>query len=411
MGGDRLELPVVVDVPLDHHRVALGVGAVEGRETALGVEDVGQRRAGLGQEEGAEQVGFETREALGLGVVLGPVVGELDRDVLGGQPVEGDAEGGGVLVRDVPPGEQVGAVAVVLQRGEGQLAAQPALDEGPGDAELDVLIAVVAAGERDAALGRVGQRLADVLDGAADRVLAVQRALRAAQHLDPLDVEHVQQRALRAGDVDVVQVEADARIDAPERVGLADAAHEGGEGRRLVAAGVDRQVRHAGLDLGDVRGGLILEDLAPDHGHRHRHLLHVLLPLAGGDGDDLADRRRPGGLLGLLLGLGGLLLGLLGFLLRLLRHQGRGGDDQDPCEDQPESLQQRRAPGRPEFADSSHHDSSSPAEPESGPAGLLRLVASGLGNRPYRSRRMNSATAFSGLMPKWVGAPKHFSTV
>ena len=108
-------------------------------------------------------------------------------------------------------------------------------------------------GEYDIDAGRlVRQRAADVFDGAADGVLAVERALRSAQHFDARDVVDVEQRALRPGDVDVVDVEADAGIDAPQRIGLADAAHERGERRRLVASLIDRQVRHLRLQLGDV---------------------------------------------------------------------------------------------------------------------------------------------------------------
>src|SRR5690606_3685470 len=51
----------------------------------------------------------------------------------------------------------------------------------------------------------------DVAHGAADRVAAVQRALRAAQHFDALNVENVEHRRLRTGNVDVVDIEANAR--------------------------------------------------------------------------------------------------------------------------------------------------------------------------------------------------------
>src|SRR6185436_7999216 len=77
----------------------------------------------------------------------------------------------------------------------------------------------LAGRERDRSRRLVRERAADVLDGAADGVLSVERSLRSAQDLDALHVVHVEQRALRTGDVDVVDVETDARIDAPERVG------------------------------------------------------------------------------------------------------------------------------------------------------------------------------------------------
>ncbi len=133
--------------------------------------------------------------------------------------------------------------------------------------------------------GFVGERLADVFDGAADGVLAVERALRAAQHFDAADVDQVEQGALGPRVIDVVEVEADAGIDAPQRVGLADAAQEDGEGGRLAAAGVDREIGHRGLDVGKVGRGLVFERFGGDHGDRHRHFLNVFLAAAGGDGD------------------------------------------------------------------------------------------------------------------------------
>ncbi len=301
MGGDRLELPVVVDVPDDRQGIALGIGAVGGLEAALGVEVV-QHRAGDSVQHGAEHVVLKPGDALGLGVVLGPVEAEADRHVLGRQPVESQTPGQRVLVGDVAPGEEIGAVAVALERRHRELAAELALDQRPADSGPDFLGRVRAAGDGDPPVELVGGPAADVLDGAADRVLAVERALRSAQHLDALDVEDVEQRALRPGDVDVVEIEADAGVDAPQRIGLADAAHEGGQRRRLVAPGIDREVRHAGLDLRDIGGGDVLQLFTLDHGDRHRHLLDVLLALPGGDRDDVA----------LLQELGLLVLGHLG---------------------------------------------------------------------------------------------------
>src|SRR3546814_1786820 len=52
-----------------------------------------------------------------------------------------------------------------------------------------------------------------VFDRAADRVAAVERALRPAQHLDPLDVVYVEHRGLRAVQINVVEIDADARSE------------------------------------------------------------------------------------------------------------------------------------------------------------------------------------------------------
>ena len=66
-----------------------------------------------------------------------------------------------------------------------------------------------------------------IFDRAADRVAAVKRALRTAQHLDALDVVDVEHRRLRAVEVDVVEIEADALLETRDRVLLANAADEG----------------------------------------------------------------------------------------------------------------------------------------------------------------------------------------
>ena len=112
-------------------------------------------------------------------------------------------------------------------------------------------------------LPRAGRKPAgDVFDRAADRVAAVQRSLRAAQHFDPFDVVDVEHRALRAVEVDVVEIEADALLEAGDRILLADAADEGGQRRVGAARGFERDVRRGVADVGDVERALALELLA-----------------------------------------------------------------------------------------------------------------------------------------------------
>ncbi len=147
-----------------------------------------------------------------------------------------------------------------------------------------------AVAEAETPFRNVRQGPCHVLDGAADGVLAVQGALGSAQHLDPLHVVDVEQRALGAGDVDVVDVQPDAGVHAPQRVRLADAADEGRQRRRLVAALVDRQVGDVALELGDGRRRHVFELVAHDHRDRDRHVLDVLLDLSRGDGDLTGER-------------------------------------------------------------------------------------------------------------------------
>ena len=162
-----------------------GIGAVDRREAALGIPAVVVRRAGRAEEERAESVRRQALVALGLGVVAGDVEAEGRLDVLGDQPVESAAGGEGLAIGDVAAGEQVRAVALVLERGQRELAAELPGNEGAGEAGAEVEVRLRAGRERDRRRRVVGERLADVLDRAADGVLAVERPLGSAQHLDP----------------------------------------------------------------------------------------------------------------------------------------------------------------------------------------------------------------------------------
>src|SRR5690606_34461516 len=89
-------------------------------------------------------------------------------------------------------------------------------------------------------------------DRAADRVAAEQRALRAAQDLDAADVAEFDRAADRATDVNLVDVDADARIDRSGRVQLAYAADEcdrGGAVTRQLAGGLELQARRDALEV------------------------------------------------------------------------------------------------------------------------------------------------------------------
>jgi hypothetical protein len=137
----------------------------------------------------------------------------------------------------------------VLEGAAGDAGAQFAFNQSAAGAAPEVVVAVGAPGVGETARPLVSDVAAHILDGAADGVLAVKGALRAAQHFDALDVEDIKQGALGAREVDVVHVEAHTGIDSPQGIGLAHAAHEGGEGGLLVAAGVDREVRDLALQL------------------------------------------------------------------------------------------------------------------------------------------------------------------
>ena len=137
-----------------------------------------------------------------------------------------------------------------------------------------------------------GGPLGHDLHRAADRVLAEERALRSAQHLDALDVEQFEHRARRAGEVDVVDVDADARILGDDEVGLADAAEE--DLREVAAAAAVARVRelHVRRRVGDaakVAHAQLAERFAAERRNRDRHVLQVLFAPPRRDDDRLLD--------------------------------------------------------------------------------------------------------------------------
>ncbi len=128
----------------------------------------------------------------------------------------------------------------------------------------------------------------DEPDRAADRVLAEQRALRTAQDLDALEVEQIQDRALRTAVIDVVDVDRHARLERQRVVAEADAADERRGGRAPARAErLDDRVRRERVDHRDVGEVARLEVLARERGDRERRLLEVLLAETRGDDDFL----------------------------------------------------------------------------------------------------------------------------
>ncbi|MNJ30382.1 hypothetical protein D3C77_249800 [compost metagenome] len=291
IGGDRLQSQPVVGDPFAGQRQALGLDAVGIAGAGVGVIDVG--RAG----------GQFAVAVTGVGIVLHDVAGQAEEQVVGRRPFGAETGGGHVLVVVLVARVQVRAVAVAQVAGDGRRDAELVIEGqlGRGD---QVALVVAAVGGADLAFRLVGvDALGDVFDGAADGVAAVQGALRAAQDLDALDVEDVQHRRLRAGDIDVVHIEADAGLEAPQRVLLAHAADEGDQGRVRPARRLQRQAGGGAGQFGDVRRAFLLQLFGREGRDGHRHVLERFVAAAGAD-DDVVN----GG--GLLPGRSGLDLGL-----------------------------------------------------------------------------------------------------
>ena len=121
------------------------------------------------------------------------------------------------------------------------------VSERPGDRRLGLDEAVAAVVQLELGLRREARLPRRDVDRARGGVLAEQRALRSAQHFDPLDVEEVERRRRRPRVEDAVDVEADARLDAV--VGQPE--------RRAEAADVDRRVARVGRIELDGRNQLL----------------------------------------------------------------------------------------------------------------------------------------------------------
>ncbi|MNE43756.1 hypothetical protein D3C80_1379480 [compost metagenome] len=187
-------------------------------------------------------------------------------------------------------GVQVRAVAVAQIAGDSRRDSE-LLVEGQFGRGDDIALVEAAVGGADLALGLIGvDTLGDVFDRAADGVAAVKRALRPAQDFDALDVEDVQNRRLRTGDIDIIHIEADARLEAPQRVLLADAADEGDQGRVGAPRRLQRQAGRRTGQFGDVRRALLFQLLGRESRDGDRHVLQGFFATAGGD-DHVVDGR------------------------------------------------------------------------------------------------------------------------
>ena len=195
-----------------------------------------------------------------------------------------------VLVVVFEPGGEIVAEAPARQPRERATDANEIADRGgSGDHAFRLIVGAVSRANLDR--GVLRQSPGDVFYRAADRVAAVERALRAAQHLDPLDVVDVEHRGLRAVEIDIIQIDADALFEARHRILLTDTADEGGERRIGGAAGLERDVGHGLPDIGDVERAPLCQFLAADCRNRDGHIDQPFLTPACGNDDHIVVRR------------------------------------------------------------------------------------------------------------------------
>ncbi len=284
IGGQVGEAEVGLD------RALVGIGGVGERHRRAGVERNLARLGliGSGRERAAGSVaidigvGQEQRGVVGFGVA----VAQQDRNV----------------VRDLElqPGANrpvlVGADLLVVIDGVGEVAvalAQLAFDiERDPVAEAEGGVTLVGLGVEPAIagldLGRgrgagIGGRHQD---RAARGVAAKQRALRALQDLNALDVGQVKGGRFRVGDKEAIHIDADIRAAARGGDGGADAADGRlGEAARAVETQGGRQARNV-RQLDHVRG---FQLRGADRGDRDRNVTGPFVAALGRD-DDFGHR-------------------------------------------------------------------------------------------------------------------------
>ena len=139
--------------------------------------------------------------------------------------------------------------------------------------------AAKAAGRRfDTAALASRPRLARVeLDRSALRVHAGERALRATQNFNAIEIDEIEGRRGDRSEVDVVDVDADARLHRGALVRLTDAANE--RAHRIARARwvlLEQHVRCLRGNLPQVRLAARFQHVAGDGGDRERNFLHAL---------------------------------------------------------------------------------------------------------------------------------------
>lgn len=111
--------------------------------------------------------------------------------------------------------------------------------------------------------------------------------MRATQDLDALDIENVQNGTLRAGDIYIVHIQADAGLEAPERVLLANAADKADQRGVGTTRHLNGGVRGLGLKGRDVHRTGLLQTGRAKGGNRNRNFTERFFTTAGRHGNDI----------------------------------------------------------------------------------------------------------------------------
>ena len=195
-----------------------------------------------------------------------------------------DATGKNILVIMLCARVQVFAKTIALVPGN-CTADREGIAEGNSDLPDQVDLVVRTISCTDLAAEFIAEAIGDVFDGATNGVAAVERALRAAQYFDARNVKDVEHRTLGTRNIDIVDIQTDARFKAPKRILLADAANETDEGGVRTTRDLQRHVRCLVLQGSDIDSALRSERIARNCGDRNRNVDQAFFSAAGGDDD------------------------------------------------------------------------------------------------------------------------------
>ena len=127
--------------------------------------------------------------------------------------------------------------------------------------------------------------LGDEVDGTGQRVAAIERALRPAQHFYAFQIRHVKDRALRLGDINAIKVEADRRFPSDSRVDR-DRTTNGDLRDRLVGRrALNLHVRRDRAETVNRTDVARFQIFAADCRNGERNVLNVFRTLLRGDDD------------------------------------------------------------------------------------------------------------------------------
>ena len=132
-------------------------------------------------------------------------------------------------------------------------------------------------------------------DCTTDGIASEQRTLRASQHFEPLDVDDVEHRTDRAGNVNTVDIQTNARLRRRQKLFLTDAAQIDRRGVGCASeTGIvlERHARHEVRDFIETGDTAIIEGVTGVRRNGDRRILQTFLAHPRGDDDLLQNLLR-----------------------------------------------------------------------------------------------------------------------